>query len=171
MVAGLRGVSWSCTEIAALATKAARGAGAPPLQAARFGQAAVQHLLQHREVPDLQAALSSLPGGPITTFPRVLDAALAQSAHSNSVEIGVAYSSLLESYAECLAFQVALKDCDGTCLVTVHANMPDAPAIAGRISGCDALLVQMEALAERTFVPETEQSRSIGAGAGLTDND
>jgi hypothetical protein len=62
-------MTWSEAEILALATKAARGARAPPEQAARFGQAAVAHLHAGRGEPALIAALDALPGGPILTHP------------------------------------------------------------------------------------------------------
>ncbi|WP_425038213.1 DUF3726 domain-containing protein [Primorskyibacter sp. S187A] len=61
-------MSHSVNEIEALATKAARGAGAPPAQAAKFGQAAVRHLAASRAEAALIDALQALPGGPILQF-------------------------------------------------------------------------------------------------------
>jgi len=44
-------------------------------------------------------------------------------------------------------------------------------APAGPFEVNDALWARLGALAEKTFVPETDASRAGGAGAGLTDND
>lgn len=64
-------MSFSVNEVETLAAKAARGAGAPPAQAARFGRAAVHHLAAARDPEALLDALAALPRGPI------LDNALA----------------------------------------------------------------------------------------------
>ncbi|MGX9357101.1 hypothetical protein ACS3SW_18605 [Roseobacteraceae bacterium S113] len=61
-------MSYSCTETLALATKAARGAGCPPAQAARFGQALLHHLGQGRSERAVTDALAALPAGPLLTL-------------------------------------------------------------------------------------------------------
>lgn len=168
-------MNWSRAEILALATKAARGAGAPPGQAAQFGQAAAQHLGRGRSADDLLRALEQLPSGPILQIPveisRVMISAEGRQSIDASVEVG-AYAALFESYLESLP-----------CKTTIIARMPEAfhitlepavPAPGGpldRITSCDLAIEKMTALAARTFVPESEASRLAGAGAGLTDND
>ena len=49
---------------------------------------------------------------------------------------------------------------------------PDArPNLPVRLTVAPDMLARLEALAQRTYVPATDASRSAGAGAGLTDND
>jgi len=83
-VAGLRAVTqseaYSVNEIESLGAKAARGAGAPPAQALRFGKALVHHLAQQRDPQEIRMALDALPQGPILTFALAPDtSALGQS--------------------------------------------------------------------------------------------
>ena len=173
MVAGLWRVSWSVTEIAALAGKAARGAGAPPAQAARFGAVVAAHLANEKSAEDLMRALNALPSGEIVALPLALDAALASLATGGPAVLElVSNTSLLESYVGQLPFAAHVSETpDGR--VCLHADLtkPRAATAPGRVSGCDDLVARMETLAERTFVPETEASRAAGAGAGLSDND
>jgi len=62
-------MSYSVNEIEALATKAARGAGAAPAQAAHFGRTTAHHIAASRPDDDLLAALNALPNGSIQTLP------------------------------------------------------------------------------------------------------
>lgn len=166
-------MNWSATEITALAGKAARGAGAPAQQAARFGQAAATHLMAGRSPDALSAALGLLPAGPILAYPLVLDdALLCARARGSAAVLSVARDDLLDSYIETLPFAAqAQTAADGTWALTLDFAKPRPRHPAHRISGCDALVSEMAALAARTFVPESESSRRAGAGAGLTDND
>ncbi|AVL51273.1 hypothetical protein CEP88_00495 [Roseobacter denitrificans] len=166
-------MNWSATEITALASKAARGAGAPPLQAARFGQAAAVHLTAARPPDALAQALDCLPGGPILEYPLALDAALSTARTDGcAVVVSVTQDSLLDSYVAALPF-TAHTECmqDGAIRLVVDFAKPRPRNQALRITGCDALVARMSDLAARTFVPESAASRSAGAGAGLTDND
>jgi hypothetical protein len=168
-------MSWSVTEIAALAAKAARGAGAPPAQAARFGQAAACHLAAGREAGTLSRALDALPKGPIMVLPLVLDEA-ASAAWSGGVQVftlpGGLPTDLLESYVSAMPYNTTLKRSgDERMRLTLDVARPRGAKVSGRIDGCDALIEALSRLAERTFVPESEVSRTAGAGAGLNDND
>jgi hypothetical protein len=168
-------MSWSVTEIAALAAKAARGAGAPPAQAARFGQAAARHLAVCRDSRSLTQALEALPSGPIMLLPVVLDAAVAQawdgSGQVVSLPAGMA-DDLVESYLAVLPFEASLQRSDsGRVSVRLEVACPLGGGICGRIKAEDAFIEDLARLAARTFVPETDASRSRGAGAGLDDND
>ena len=173
MVAGLCCVNWSATEIIALAGKAARGAGAPPQQAARFGQVAAVHLGAARPVDALVVALDRLPAGPILDYPLALDRALSAAQSSGSAPVPLkARDALLDSYIEALPFLAHARSMeDGTVTLVVDVAQARPRRQAFRITGCAALVAQMNALAARTFVPEGAASRSAGAGAGLTDND
>ena len=80
-------MSRSSNEVMGLAAKAARGAGAPPAQAAQFGAAAAAHLGAGREIDVLVAALAVLPDGPIMTLP--LDIARIAETAQDGLATGV----------------------------------------------------------------------------------
>lgn len=170
MAAGLFRLNWSKAEIEALAGKAARGAGAPPAQAARFGVAAAHHLVSGRDAESLERALADATNGPILAYPLALDAVLADGGCGALDDVGE--TPLLLSYIEVLPFAARLtSDGSGSLWLEVDLACPRKTLPIARITGCDALVAQMQALAARTLVPESEQSRAAGAGAGLVDND
>ena len=163
--------SWN--EVAALATKAACGAGAPPAQATSFGRACACHLAQKRPEDQITSALGQLPDGPVIDLPLALHAMLA--AHQDGQARGkipaFEYAALLHSYLECLPVAARVQTRSDLAHVTLDINTP-APRIAvPRVILSRDLYFEMQTLAARTFVPETEASRLSGAGAGLTDND
>jgi hypothetical protein len=55
--------------------------------------------------------------------------------------------------------------------VTIDMLQYDKPKLPARLSIEAGVIDAWKALAALTYVPETEQSRQAGAGAGLTDND
>lgn len=155
----------SCNEVMTLAAKAARGAGLPPAQAAEFGWVAVAHLLAGRPETDLSDAVVAGREGPILKLSlmlrRLLTGASVQPKRSWP-------DALLQSYLDTLPVAVTTTE-DGMILTEkMHEKKPTAPA---RCSLTNALKTILQDHAQRTFVPETEASRSSGAGAGLTDND
>jgi hypothetical protein len=166
-------MNWSVAEICALATKAARGAGAPAAQAERFGRAACLHLMNERDADALAAALDALPGGPILAIPRAIDGALARLGQSNLCTLGpLAQDDLLRSYVEALPFAAHLESGrDDELVLCVDVTQPQPKTMPRRISRCQELLCHMQKLAERTFVPDSDTSRQSGAGAGTSDND
>jgi hypothetical protein len=152
-----------------LAVKAARGAGAPPAQAAQFGAAAVVHLSAGRDAGALDAALDALPQGPIISLPIVL----AQIAEAE-VE-GIAQgpfpldpAGLARSYVAALPCQASVT---GDEILHLDLNRPAARREVSRIHLSDDTYAGWSALAAKLLVPESDASRSSGAGAGLTDND
>lgn len=173
MAAGVRQLSWSAAEVSALGTKAARGAGAPPAQAARFGQVVSLHLMTGRDATDLSAALDALPAGPILDHPLTLDRAMIAAEKGEAAElVDVPFDALLQSYVEALPFAAEVVRAGPDRLIfRCDLAAPRVPPVLKRICGCDALITQMECLAACTLVPESDLSRLSGAGAGLTDND
>ena len=164
-------MSWSQAEILALATKAARGAGAPAGQAQRFGQAAVQHLLRDAGPDELLHALEALPEGEIMNAPVEIDAVLAE-ATGDVVDITPDVpSALFESYLLSLPFDVGRRDLGRRTAFSVNCAVPAASNRGRRLDASAQLVARLHRFAEATFVPETEASRSSGAGAGLDDND
>lgn len=163
----------SGNELVALATKAARGAGAPPQQAAAFGRAALCHFQAGRAPQHLRAALDALPTGPILEIPLALTR-LMEAAEGDVAE-GVlradAPSDFIQSYLEAQPFAItATASQDGfvlTCALSTPA--PRVPSVRVTLPG--GLAARMTALAAQLLVPDTAASRAGGAGAGLTDND
>ena len=169
MVAGVCCVTRSANEVMVLATKAARGAGAPPAQAAQFGAAAVVHLTAGRDIAALDAALAALPDGPIIELPLALTR-IAES-QVEGIATGVldlAGSTLAQSYVAALSYAAALAK-DGT--VHLDFNRPAPRAMVQRIDLSEQRYTAWTAMAAALLVPESDASRLSGAGAGLTDND
>ncbi|MFK7743543.1 MAG: hypothetical protein AB8B47_00705 [Roseobacter sp.] len=160
-------MSWSASEITALAHKAARGAGAPPAQAERFGAVTALHLMAGRDATLLVRALGDLPSGPIIQYPVFLDACLLSG--SGACVQNIQEQQLFQSYVDALPYAAHL---DASRLKLVFdLTVPRAKIQPKRILGCEVLVQQLTDLAARTFVPESDTSRLAGAGAGLTDND
>lgn len=154
----------SANEVMVLAGKAARGAGAPPAQAAQFGAAAVWHLQQGRDVAALDAALAALPAGLILDLPLAI-ARLIEGLDHTSV---LAPTPLAQSYVETLAF-VARMDAQGR--LEIDLTTPAPRKVPQRIALAPQTYAAWAALAAKLLVPESDASRLSGAGAGLTDND
>lgn len=157
----------------ALAAKAARGAGAPPAQAAEFGRAVVCHLIAARDVAEVWAALKAVPNGPILTFPLAFSR-IAQNANDGQAA-GVlscgTMRELAQSYADAQPFAQISEPVPEGLLVTLNLTEPAKRRPVKRVDLPQDLAAWMNELAARTFVPESEASRLAGAGAGLTDND
>lgn len=154
----------SANEVMVLAGKAARGAGAPPAQAAQFGAAAVWHLQQGRDVAALDAALAALPAGPILDLPLAI-ARIVERGEGASV---LPPAPLAQSYVETLPF-VARMDAQGR--VEIDLTTPAPRKVPQRIALDPQTYAAWSALAAKLLVPESDASRLSGAGAGLTDND
>ena len=163
----------SANEVANLAAKAARGAGAPPAQATAFGQAALTHLAAGRAPDDLSTALRALPSGPILSLPLALDR-LLETIEGDRVQGDLPPHQSVDltlSYAQSLPFAVSVEHRDAALHLTCVITVPNRPDPVHRIDMPDALYEIMQVLAARTLVPESAASRLSGAGAGLTDND
>lgn len=159
----------SMNEIQALAAKAARGAGAPPAQAAQFGAAAAAHLGAGRDVADLNAALGALPQGPILTLPLTI-ARIAETAR-DGLATGVIPAediALAASYAAVLP-QLAWLSAEG--VLALDLTKLARKLTVQRIVLPAEILSDWAVLAARLLVPDTDASRRSGAGAGLDDND
>ena len=158
-------------EVEALALKAARGAGAPPAQAAAFGRAARHHLAADRGEAALATALDALPGGAILDLPLALTRLMESASRGQARGTLPGDPALARSYAEALAFGCDTAPSAGGVSVTIDLAAPAAPVPPLRLALSTAFFDRLTDLATRTMVPETEASRQAGAGAGLTDND
>lgn len=160
----------SANEVMTLAAKAARGAGAPPAQAAAFGRAALCHLAAGRSAVDLITALDALPHGPIVSLPLTF-AALATPASPKAMFRADAPPDLVRSYAEAQPFATSVAFDGQHLTATLDIKTPTARPTVSRINLPDELARLLNTHAAKTLVPESAASRSSGAGAGLTDND
>jgi hypothetical protein len=162
-------VTRSVNEVTGLAVKAARGAGAPPAQAAQFGAAAVVHLCAGRDVQTLDAALDAVPAGPIMEYPLAL--ARIAEAQKEGIAKGafeVDTAGLAQSYVEALPCQASLTTDH---VLHLDLNRPAERRQLPRIALPNEIYARWSALAAKLLVPESAASRISGAGAGLTDND
>jgi hypothetical protein len=160
----------SVNEITNLAAKAARGAGAPQAQAEAFGRAAARHLAEGRDTDELAAALAALPGGIILEMPL----ALMRVAEDRLTQARIAAGALPDlacSYAQSQGFACAVRREGADLVLSPQYDQPPPVLRMARLSLPGPLVDEMQQLAARLLVPETEASRLRGAGAGLTDND
>lgn len=155
-------VTRSANEVMVLATKAARGAGAPPAQAAQFGAAVVMHLTAGRDVAVLNAALAALPEGPIIELPLIL-ARIAEGQNEGiaSGKLDPAPDTLAKSYVSALPCAAALTF-DG--VVHIDLNHPAPRVAVQRIELPNTVYAAWSALAAKLLVPESSTSRLSGAG-------
>ena len=173
-------MSYSATEVIALAQKAARGAGFPPRQAEAFGQAAAIHLGADRPVQALRDALADPADSPILRLPLLMDDVLRAAASlPEPIELSLQTGdeALAPAYIRTLPIRVlscqVVPGDEGPARLVIEADpaTPAKPALPARITLPDDLAQDLSTLAQKTYVPATEASRMTGAGAGLTDND
>lgn len=160
----------SANEVMTLAAKAARGGGAPPAQASAFGRAALCHLIAGRSDQALAEALGALPAGPILTLPLAF-ARLIEAAEGDVATGRLPASDLTLSYVQAQPFVSVIQQQEGGIDLELSLTQPARISPVSRVDIAQALADQMNALAARLLVPESEASRLSGAGAGLTDND
>ena len=172
----------SCNEIAALAVKAARGAGLPLGHAEDIGRAAV--FLAHWG--ELDILITALEGEHVVRLPedgRVRNARaamigptaidLVQAGEGTVTLRDVDAPRLINALVEASPAGVVVSEADGELILALDASRPveDVPSHEGPVDVPQPVVDALGALAARTYVPATEASRLAGAGAGLTDND
>ncbi len=164
-------MNWSTNEVFNLASKAARGGGAPPAQAAQFGKAALQHLWKSHDAEPLVSALRQLPNGPILDLPvyfmHLVEGAkedVALGALPENVRLDV-----LKCYLAALPYAFEILEAESS--LRLYLDVLTPVELPSRVNVPQPLTDLMQELAAKTYVPESEASRLSGAGAGLTDND
>jgi hypothetical protein len=156
----------SLNEVEVVLTKAARGCGADAAQAARFGRGAVMYLCGDDATAPIHAALAALPTGPIVDYAAKIQQDLAQ-ATGNSANFQGA-EPLWIGYFTALPYKVTRVS---QAEYTVHMDAFENAPKPARLTIDPEDMAKWQALAAKTYVPESAQSRLAGAGAGLTDND
>ncbi|WP_300435971.1 hypothetical protein [uncultured Mameliella sp.] len=173
-------MSYSANEIAALAQKAARGAGFPPQQAQVFGAATVQFLAGGGEAQALLDALADPADSPILRLPLLVEdiqRAVGLAGPQITLTLQPGDEALAPAYARLAAVPITRTEVgqseDGLpqlCLET-DPNRDRAAPLPPRIEASAPLVDHLSILAARTYVPASDSSRSAGAGAGDIDND
>ncbi|WGW03686.1 hypothetical protein [Tropicibacter oceani] len=172
----------SANEIMGLAQKAASGAGFPPEQAARFGQAAVAYLAAGQPPDALLTALRDPADSPLLRLPLLMDDVLrALSLTGPEVELTLhpGDEALATAYARLLPLRMTactVVEADGEAgqarlRVAADTDTPARLRFPPRIEAPQSLIEALGQLAARTYVPASEASRLAGAGAGNIDND
>ncbi|WP_299724330.1 hypothetical protein [uncultured Tateyamaria sp.] len=163
--------SW--TEIQALAVKAATGAEVPPAQALAFGSMLARHLADGGSEAPLSQALDT----PATILAlahqveRMIETASVSGRVVGMREQDPGRRAMLISWLASLPCQAEITaNADEVC-ATLSLSAPGLRARPARISIGSALFEQMQTLAARTYVPDSDASRAGGAGAGLMDLD
>ena len=159
--------SWAETQ--SLAEKAALGIGVPFAQAARFGAATARHCAEGRPADVLLTVLDK-PDAIIALSLEVERAVEAASLMRAPYEITDVSQTLAASFLQALPCDVALEPVSGGLSVSVHLQAPQKRPRPARLEMSQALWDRLQALAERTYVPDSAQSK-LGAGAGLMDLD
>ena len=152
MDASLRpGVIRARAEVAALLMKAARGAGLPLALAEDLYQMA--DFISADDAMHVAADIAA--GGP----------ALLELTHALD-EMACGETQKIEA-----PLAGALAATRGWVLIGGERREGRPEKLAGPIELSDEVLSRLEALAARTYVPESDASRARGAGAGAIDND
>ena len=159
-------MDYSANEIEGLVLKAARGGGMPT----GLGEdlAAASAFL------DLDR-LTQCPcsgGAAIAALPSAIDLVIA----GQGPQTVVADHTLIEAYVaafECQVGQTVIwtETDNGGVIERIDPTAPQEKPPLGRRQIPDALLAHLKDMGTKMLVPETDESRLAGAGAGLTDND
>ena len=167
VAAGVSGMNgYSFTEVEGVLTKAARGSGAGVAHAVRFAKAAALALASEEGAELVNVALADLPNGLIRDHAMWIQRDLADAA-----EVTVIFpngDALWVGYIDSLPYK-SVETPTGE--IAVYTDVFAKPVRPPRVFIRDEDMAKWQALAAKTYVPETEQSRLGGAGAGLTDND
>lgn len=171
---------WSLNEVAGLVQKAARGAGVPLGQAEDLARTAfylagigsdlhpITLALQEPMPPvDIRwdnRTMTVISGPVVLVGPIVRDAfamgyetaTLADMAHAPLVAAYLAADGVAQAWA---GLTISRSETEILPVKYKHVSVPDSDWAI------------WNALAARTYVPESDASRLAGAGAGLTDND
>jgi len=171
---------WALNEIAGLVQKAARGAGIPVGQAEDLGRVAVFLAGSGGSIAPVTAALLE----PISTVDVRWQDGSVEVVQGPAALIGPIVS---DAFAMGYTSAVLADTAHAALISAFLARSGVAPKWAGNtVTASDTTILRptckpvaipqddwqiWQDLAAKTYVPETEASRSSGAGAGLTDND
>lgn len=154
-------MSWSLVEVEALAKKAAKGAGYSWGEAEDAARAV--RWLEARGLGGAAALAAHLSGSGKGACPIKVGIAVCDGMRqAEDVDL-----TTLDQPVLLLPFADWVGAADGVAKSLGVAPGPEAVRSHASAEAMDVLAK----FAHRTYAPETEESRSSGAGAGLTDND
>lgn len=168
----------SLNEVQGMVHKAARGAGVPLGHCEDISAAMPDFIALGGDMSALVAALNDPHepwvdghGSAIMAGPTAIDLARAgQGAQRiNGADLPLLLHALVSMANRFGAGLIC--DVQGDCVVIAVGQGPSVDLPAGPVDIDSGAWAGLAALAALTLVPETDTSRSAGAGAGLTDND
>ena len=163
--------SW--TEIQALAVRAATGARVPRAQALAFGGMLARHLADGGAEAPLSKALET-PTTILALAHHVETMIETASVSGRAVSIrqeDAGQRALLISWLASLPCQAVITASGPEIHAALSLSEPSARGRPARIAIGSDLFKQMQILAARTYVPDSDASRTSGAGAGLMELD
>lgn len=163
--------SW--TELQALAVKAALGAAVPPAQALAFGAMVPRHLADGGAQAQLIDALGT-PDVIVTLAHKVeeiIETASLSARVVSTQEADTGQRALLISWLASLPCQAGITNSAQDVHVHLSLTDPSTRSRPDRVTIAAPLFDVMQALAARTYVPDSAASRASGAGAGLMELD
>ncbi len=166
-------MSRSWTEVQALATRAAAGAGVPAAQSLAFGAMLARHLADGGAEAPLRSALDA-PERIVALAQRVeevIEAASISPRPVRTVEPDASQRALLVSWLAGLPCATAIDVSGDTVLAALDLASPSTRARTERLLVSADLNEGLGTLAAKTYVADSEASRTMGAGAGLMDTD
>ena len=166
-------MSRSWTEVQALATRAAAGAGVPSAQSLAFGAMLTRHLADGGAEAPLHAALHA-PERIVALAQRVeevIEAASSSARPVKTVEPDADQRALLISWLTGLPCRTAIDVSGDTVLAALDLTSPSTRERTERLWVSADLDAGLGTLAARTYVADSAASRTMGAGAGLMDTD
>ena len=173
MAAGSADLSQSWTEVQALATRAAVGAGVPMAQALAFGTTAARHLAD--DEPEAALAHSLAAPETITALALQVEKMIERASLSpRPVPVDAPDAdarALLVSWLRALPCRTAIDVSGPRVLAALDLTAANAHARPDRVTLSAGLHATFTTLAARTYVPDSDASRAMGAGAGLMDPD
>ncbi|MGB0797943.1 MAG: hypothetical protein ACPGRD_01310 [Planktomarina sp.] len=165
----------SVNEVEVMVVKACRGANVPLAQAQDVARVAACHpgtlptILKHLAAAMPQPTLDTSHGLVVSNVHVLRDLPVAVDAVNagvSPVRLIVQSDDFLETY--CIHHGVSARSNSGAVdLILGSRNVISAK----RCEISDDIWAQLNVFASHTYVPETDESRLVGAGAGLTDND
>ncbi|MEO0389957.1 MAG: hypothetical protein AAF218_03355 [Pseudomonadota bacterium] len=173
MAAGDTMMEWSWTELQALGVKAATGAHVPPAQALAFGAMLPRHLADGGSEDPVLRALDAPKC--IVTLALQIEQIVEQASVTNKPvkvsETDPGKRALVISWLAGLPCQAEISGHGADVTAALSLSAPSTRARPKRIPVSPELAAQLNALAARTYVPDSAASRASGAGAGLMELD
>ncbi|MEL6618761.1 MAG: hypothetical protein AAFP16_07790 [Pseudomonadota bacterium] len=159
--------SW--TEVQAVAVRAASGAGVPPAQALAFGAMLARHVADGGSEAPLIAALDA-PDRIVALAHQVEELIEAASVTDKPVKTtapAAGERALLVSWLQSLPCRSVVEVSGPMVAAVLDLAAPGKRSRPPRLELSNVLYQKLQDLAALTYVPDSEASRTLGAGAQL----